>query len=118
MTLKPIRTEDEYEVFLEFVDEQFDKKVTKNSPEGDVLEMALLLIKDYEDKHYAIPYPDPIEAIKGKMADEGIKSKDLIGLVGSKSYISAILNRKKPLTLKIARIFHEKLGIPAEVLLG
>lgn len=65
ITLKPIRTEEEYEAFLEFVDEQFDKKVAKDSPEGDVLEMALLLIKDYEEKHYTISYPDPIEAING-----------------------------------------------------
>lgn len=118
ITLKPIRAEEEYEAFLEFVDEQFDKKVAKNSPEGDVLEMALLLVKDYEDRHYSIPYPDPIEAIKSKMAEEGIKSKDFIDLIGSKSYVSAILNRKKPLTLKIAKVFHEKLGIPAEVLLS
>lgn len=56
--------------------------------------------------------------LKLLMAEEGIKSKDLIGLVGIKSYISAILNRKKPLTLKIARIFHEKFGIPADVSLA
>jgi HTH-type transcriptional regulator/antitoxin HigA len=116
--LKPIRTEKEYESFLDFVDEQFDRKVPKNTPEGDFLEMALLLIKDYEDKNHAIPYLDPIEAIKGKMESEGLKSKDLIGVIGSKGYVSAILNRKKPLTLKLAKIFHKKFGIPSEVLLA
>ncbi len=82
------------------------------------MEKALLLIKDYEDKNYCIPYPDPIEAIKNKMKDEGLKHKDFIESIGSKAYVSAILNHKKPLTLKIAKMFHKRLGIPAEVLLS
>jgi len=76
------------------------------------------LIKDYEDRNFHIPLPDPIEAIKLKMEELGLKNKDLIGEVGSKSYVSMILNGKKPLTLDLARIFHKELKIPADILLS
>jgi HTH-type transcriptional regulator/antitoxin HigA len=118
MKLKPIKTKKEYEAYLDWVDELFDKKVKRNSPEGEELQVALLLIKQYEDEHYPIPTPDPIEAIKLKMAEKGLKNKDLVGLVGSKGYISSLLSGKKALTLEIAKIFHQKLGVPAEILLS
>lgn len=118
MELKLIKTDSEYEMMLEWIDRQLDLKPDPNSAEGNSLQIALLLIKAYEDEHYPIPAPDPIEAIKLKMDERGLKSKDLVGWVGSKSYVSALLNRKKPLTLKLAKIFHEKLGIPAQVLLS
>lgn len=118
MKLKPIKTKKEYESLLEWIDQQFDRKVKSNSPEGEKLQIALLLIKKYEDEHYSIPLPDPIEAIKLKMEEKGLKSKDLVGKLGSKGYVSAILNRKKPMTLEIARLFHHELGVPAEVLLS
>jgi len=118
MELKLIKSDAEYELMLEWIDEQFDKKPNPESKEGNNLQIALLLIKAYEDLHYKIPSPDPIEVIKLKMDEQGLKSKDLVDWVGSKSYVSAILNRKKPLTLKLAKMFHEKLGIPVQVLLG
>jgi HTH-type transcriptional regulator/antitoxin HigA len=62
--------------------------------------------------------PDPIEAIKLKMEELGMKNKDLVGKIGSKGYVSALLNKRKPLTLELARIFHRELHIPAEVLLA
>lgn len=80
--------------------------------------MALLLIKEYEDNNYPIPVPNPIEAIKIKMLEKGLKNKDLIGKVGSKVYVSALLNKRKPLTLKITKIFHRELGVPAGVLVS
>ncbi|MBP9883187.1 MAG: transcriptional regulator [Chitinophagales bacterium] len=89
-----------------------------NSPEGETLQIALLLIKQYEDEYYPIPLPDPIEAVKLKMEERGLKNKDLIGRIGSKGYVSAILSGKKPMTIEIARIFHRELGVPAEVLLS
>jgi HTH-type transcriptional regulator/antitoxin HigA len=116
MELKPIQTEQEYDTLLDWVDNQFDHKPDTNSPEGHKLQIALLLIKSYEDEHHQIPFPDPIEAIK--MKEKSLKSKDLAVWVGSKSYVSALLNRKKPLTLRLAKLFHERLGIPAQVLLG
>ena len=118
MKLKPIKTNKEYETCLEWVDKQFEKKVKRNSPQGESLQVVLLLIKEFEDKNYPIPTPDPIDAIKIKMTEMGVKNKDLIGKIGSKGYISSILSKKKPLTLELARIFHRELGIPAEVLLS
>jgi HTH-type transcriptional regulator/antitoxin HigA len=82
------------------------------------VQIALLLIKQYEDQHYLIPFPDPIEAVKLKMEERGLKNKDWVGKIGSKGYVSAILNRKKPMTIEIARLFHKELGVPAEVLLS
>jgi HTH-type transcriptional regulator / antitoxin HigA len=118
MKLKPIKTKKDYLAFLDWVDELFDRKVKPNSPEGEQLQIALLLIKHYEDTHYPIPKPDPIEAIKIKMAERGIKNKDLVGKVGSKGYVSAVLNRQKPLTLELAKLFHKELGVSAEILLS
>lgn len=118
MKLKPIKTKKEYEAYLDWVDELFDKKVKPASPEGEQLQVVLLLIRQYEDEHYPIPTPDPIQAIKLKMAEKGLKNKDLVGLIGSKGYISSLLNGKKTLTLEMARIFHQKLGVPAEILLS
>lgn len=118
MKLRPIKTKKEYEAYLDWVDELFDKKVKPNSPEGEELQVALLLIKQFEDEHYPIPTPDPIEAIKLKMAEKGLKNKDLVGLIGTKGYISSLLSGKKALTLEIAKVFHQKLGVPAEILLS
>ena len=118
MKLKAIKTKKEYEAYLNWVDELFDKKVKPNSTEGEQLQVALLLIKQFEDEHYPVPTPDPIEAIKLKMVEKGLKNKDLVGLVGSKGYISSLLSGKKALTLEIAKIFHQKLGVPAEILLS
>ncbi len=118
MELSVIKTEQDYETFLNWVDEQFDRKVQANTAEGKKLEVALILIKNYEDENYPIPLPDPIDAIKLKMQELGLKNQDLVGKIGSKGYISSILNRRKPLTLEIAKIFHKELKIPAEVLLS
>jgi HTH-type transcriptional regulator / antitoxin HigA len=118
MELKIIKTKKQYQLYLDWVDKMFDKKVRHNTPEGEKLQVALLLIKHYEDVNYPIPVPDPIDAIKLKMEEMGLKNKDLVGEVGSKGYVSALLNKRKPLTLELARLFHHKLDIPAEVLLS
>ena len=118
MKPKIIKTEKEYETYLDWVDEMFDKKIKPDTPEGENLQIILLLIKQYEDEHYEIPLPDPIEAIKIKMQETGLRNQDLVGKIGSKSYVSAILNKRKPLTLEIAKVFHKELGIPSDVLLS
>ena len=118
MKLRPFKTDKDYEKLLSWIDGKFEKKVKMNSPEGEALQIALLLIKQHEDEHYPIPLPDQIEAVKLKMEERGLKSKDLVGKIGSKGYVSAILNRKKPMTIEIARIFHRELGVSAEVLLS
>ncbi|MFD2935779.1 helix-turn-helix domain-containing protein [Spirosoma flavum] len=118
MKLKPLKTEQEYDIMMEWIDEQFDRKTLPDSPDGETLQVALLLIKSFEDKNYPIPIPDPIEAIRLKMEEKGYRNKDFVGKVGSKSYVSAVLNRHKPLTLEMAKFFHKELGIPAGVLLS
>jgi len=118
MELKPLKSEADYDALMQWIDEQFDHEPDVDSAQGIKLQIALLIIKDYEDQYYQIPSPDPIEAIKLKMDERGLKSRDLVEWVGSKSYVSALLNKKKPLTLKLAKIFHERLGIPANVLLS
>lgn len=118
MELKVIKTESDYEAYLNWVDQLFDKKVSADSKEGIALQVALVLIKQYEDEHFPVPLPNAIDAIRAKMEEKGIKNKDLVGKIGSKGYISALLNKRKPLTLALARIFHKELGIPAEVLLS
>ena len=118
MNLKIIGSKKEYQQYLNWVDEMLDKKISPKTPEGEKLEVVLLLIKHFEDKHYPIPKPDPIDAIKSKMLDMGLKNNYFVGKVGSKGYVSAILNKRKPLTLEIARVFHNELGIPADILLA
>jgi HTH-type transcriptional regulator/antitoxin HigA len=118
MKLKLIKTKKDYQILLDEVDALFDKKVKPGSAEAEHLQIALLLIKHYEDKHFPIPFPDPLEAIRMKMEEKGLRNKDLIGDFGSKGYISAVLSGKKPLTLELAKLFHKKLGIPAEILLS
>ncbi len=118
MELEIIKTKKQYEQFLNWVDAQFNNKVKSNTLQGEKLQVALLLIKQYEDANYPIPLPDPIDAIKVKMNELGLKNKDLVGKIGSKGYVSSLLNKKKPLTLALAKLFHQELNIPAEVLLS
>lgn len=118
MELKIIKTKKQYQEYLDWIDLQFDKKVKPNSVTGEKVQVALLLIKQYEDIHYAVPFPDPIDAIKQKMQDLGLKNKDLVGKVGSKGYVSALLNKRKPLTLELAKLFHKEFSIPADILLS
>ncbi|MEI6047670.1 MAG: transcriptional regulator [Bacteroidota bacterium] len=118
MNLKIIVSKKEYQQYLTWADEMFDKRISPETAEGEKLKVVLLLIKQYEDQHYPVPKPDPIDAIKNKMVDLGLKNKYFVGKVGSKGYVSAILNKRKPLTLHLARLFHNELGIPADVLLS
>jgi HTH-type transcriptional regulator/antitoxin HigA len=118
MELKIIKSKKQYKEYLKWIDLQFDNKVKYKSRLGEKLQVALLLVKQYEDAHFPIPKPNPIDAIKIKMVELGLKNKDLVGLVGSKGYISSLLNKKKPLTLELAKLFHKELKIPAEVLLA
>lgn len=116
MEIKVLKTEEDYDEALARADEIFD--AIAGSPEGDELELLLLVIKDYEDKHHPVPPPDPIEAIKLTMEEKGLKAKDLAPWIGSKGYVSQILNRKKPLTAEVMKALHKHLGIPGDILLA
>lgn len=115
MTLKPIKTEKDYEAALERLELIFDAK--RGSVMGDELEILGILIEKYEDENYAIGYPDPIEAINFRMEQMGYNQTDLAKIVGLKSRVSEILNRKRKLTLNMIRILHNSLNIPTEVLI-
>ena len=116
MNWKVIKTESQYDSALKRANEIFD--ALPNTPEGDEIELLILLIKDYEDRYYPVPPPDPIKAIKLTLEEKGLRAKDLVGVIGSKGYVSQLLNRKKPLTADIMRILHKQFGISAEVLLS
>jgi len=115
MEIKPIRTEADYQSALEEIERLFD--ATPNTPEGDRLEVLTALVEVYEDKHYSIPLPDPIEAIEYHMASRGLSRRDLESYIGSRARVSEILNRKRRLSLNMIRKLEAGLGIPAEILI-
>lgn len=86
-----------------------------NSPEIDELELLLVLVKDYDEKHYQLPELDPLEVIKYKMQEMGVKAKDLEPLIGSKGHVSAVLSGKRDITLKMAQKLRDFFSLPAEV---
>jgi len=114
MNLKPIKTEKEYRNALERLEIIFDAPV--DTREGDEAEILYLLIEHYENEHYAIEAPDPIEAIKIRMEELNLRQKDLVGIIGGKSRVSEVLNRKKKLTVEMIRAFEQLLQISASVL--
>lgn len=114
MNIKPIKTEKDYNEALVRLEVIFDAK--KDSAEGDELEILGMLIEKYENEHYPIPLPDPIEAIKFRMEQMGYNQSDLAKVVGLKSRASEILNKKRKLTLEMIRQINEHLKIPIEVL--
>lgn len=114
MNIKPIKTKKDYQKALERLEEIFDAR--PGTKEGDELDILVLLIERYEEKHYPIEAPDPIEAIKFRMEQMGYKQKDLAEIIGNKTRVSEILNRKRKLTLEMIRNLHEKLNIPLEAL--
>ena len=115
MTIKPIKTKKDYQNALERLELIFDSK--KGSDNGDELEILRILIEKYEDEHFPIGFPDPIEAIKFRMEQMGYNQTDLAKIVGLKSRASEILNKKRKLTLEMIRILHDNLKIPTEVLI-
>lgn len=115
MNIKPIKTEDDYNQALERLEVIFD--ATENSPEGDEMQILGMLIENYENEHFPIGLPDPIEAIKFRMEQMGYTQADLAGIIGLKSRASEILNRKRKLSLEMIRQLHEKMNIPTDVLI-
>ncbi len=115
MTIKPIKTKKDYHNALGRLELIFDAK--KGSREGDELEILGILIEKYEDAHFPIGFPDPIEAIKFRMEQMGYNQTDLANVVGLKSRASEILNKKRKLTLEMIRLLHTSLNIPTEVLI-
>ncbi|WP_318641891.1 helix-turn-helix domain-containing protein [Flavobacterium ardleyense] len=116
MNLKPIKSEIDYRNALGRLEIIFDAPI--DTKEGDEAEILSLLIENYENIHYPIEAPDPIEAIKIRMEELNMRQKDLIGIIGGKSRVSEILNRKKRLTVDMIRDLERKLQISASVLIN
>lgn len=116
MKLKPIKSDKDYRNALERLEVIFDAPI--NSKDGDEAEILSLLIENYENEHYPIEAPDPIEAIKIRMEELNMRQKDLVGIIGGKSRVSEILNRKKRLTVDMIRELEQKLQISASVLVN
>ena len=116
MDIRPIKTEKDYNKALERLEQIFDAPV--NSKEGDEAEILSLLIDSYENKFYPIEAPDPIEAIKIRMEEMNIKQKDLVGVIGGKSRVSEILNKKKRLTVEMIRKLEKLLHLSASILVN
>ncbi len=115
MTYKVIKTEGDYKKALACIDELMDAE--PNTPEGDELELLVTLVELYEGKKYPIDIPDPIEAIKFRMEQLSLNQQALVSFIGSKSKVSEVLNKKRPLSLSMMRALHRGLAIPAEILL-
>ncbi len=115
MEIKPIKTKKNYQQALERLEIIFDAK--KNSHDGDELEVLGILIEKYEDEHFPIGFPDPVEAIKFRMEQLGYTQSDLANVVGLKSRASEILSKKRKLSLDMIRQLHDRLKIPTEVLI-
>ena len=116
MKIKVIKTKKDYEEALGKIEQLFNAKA--NTPDGDLLDVLVTLVEAYERKHFEITPPDPIEAIKFRMDQLGLKQSDIADVIGGKNRASEILNRKRELTAKMMRDLHKKYNIPAQSLLA
>ena len=116
MNIKLIKTEKDYEQALERLEEIFD--AYPGTSDEDEAEILSILIEKYEDEHYPIEAPDPIEAIKFRMEQMGLRNTELTDIIGYKSRVSEILSKKRKLTLRMIRNLHDKLKIPYEALMS
>lgn len=117
MILKPIRNEQEYDTALQEVDKLMELNPALGSKESDELEVLVLLIEKYEEKHWVISEPDPIEAIKIRMQQMNLKQKDLVPYIGNRSKVSELLNRKISLSLSMITKLAGGLHLPLETLI-
>jgi HTH-type transcriptional regulator / antitoxin HigA len=113
--MKPIRTEADYEAALEEIAALWG--AAAGTPKGDRLDVLATLIDVYEAKHYAMDPPDPVEAIKFRMEQQGMTRKDLEDIIGTRTRIAEVLNRKRSLSIGMIRRLHDQLGISAEILI-
>lgn len=114
--VKPIRSERDYERAMAEIERLWGAK--SSTPKGDRLDVLATLVDVYEAEHFPMDTPDPVEAIKFRMEQQGLKRKDLEGIIGSRGRISEVLDRKRGLSIAMIRKLHAELGIPAEVLIG
>lgn len=116
-TIKVIKTEKDYEEALKLIGELMDKDPDPDSEDGEKLNLLTTLVQDYESKTFPESLPDPVDAILFRMEQQDLKPIDLVPYIGSRSKVSEILSRKRPLTISMIRALETGLGIPAKVLL-
>jgi len=120
MKTKILKTEKEYQEACEKIYKLINSTanaIETNSPEGEELELLSLLVEKYEQENYSMGAPDPAEAIKFRMEQMNLKQSDIAPLFGGKTRVSEVLNRKRPLTLKMITLLNRYLGIPLESLI-
>lgn len=115
MDVQPIKTRRDYHRALKEIERLMNSK--RGTPEGDRLDILVTLVEAWEVKHYPIDLPDPVEAIKYHLEQKGLEPRDLVRYIGSRNRVYEILNRKRPLTLRMVWRLHVGLGIPAESLI-
>jgi HTH-type transcriptional regulator / antitoxin HigA len=115
MEIRPIKTEADYEATLKEIEGLMSAEA--DSPEGDRLDVLVTLVEAYEREHYPMDFPDPVEAIKFRMEQQGLTVDDLVPVIGRKNRVYEILAGKRPLTLRMIEGLHESFSIPAESLL-
>ena len=113
--IKPIRTKKDYEAALAEVERLWGAKL--GTPEGDRLDVLATLIDAYEAAHYPVDPPDPIEAIKFRIEQQGLTRKDLESMIGTRTRVAEVLNRRRSLSINMIRRLHAALGISADVLI-
>ncbi len=116
MNIKPIKSETDYRLALKRLEEIFDAPI--GTPKGDEADILGLLVDEYEKKYYPIEAPDPIEAIKIRMDELQLKQVDLIEVIGSRSRVSEILNRKRKLTIEMIRNLTKRLNLSPDLLIA
>lgn len=117
MNLKKIKTEQEYKEILSQIDQLLDIDPDPDTDSFDLLQVLVLLVENYESEKFQFSPPDPIDAIQFRMEQQNLTHRDLVPFIGSRSKVSEVLSRKRPLTLQMIRALHTNLGIPAPVLL-
>ena len=115
MDIKPIKTDADYRAALKEIETLM--MAEPDTPEGEKLDVLVTLVEAYEQKHYPLDLPDPVEAIKFEMEQKGLTVKDLEPMIGKSNRVYEVLNHKRSLTLKMIWRLHEQLGIPAESLI-
>ncbi len=118
MDIRPIHTTADYKATLKEISNLMASDPDLGTPEGDRLDVLVTLVQAYEAKHFPMSTPDPVEAIKFRMDQNGLSVSDLEPMIGKSNRVYEVLNRKRPLTLAMIRRLHQNLGIPAHVLIA
>lgn len=122
IVIQPITNEEQFQQASQLIDQLVDADLVEDAQERkralDILEALTVLAIDYEKKHYALPKPDPIEAIKQRMEQLNLSQRDVAAYFGGENRVSEVLNRRRSLTLKMIKALHQHLGIPTETLLA